>query len=100
MSGYDLQELPLDLNLQDYHELGHQDCYERLLLDVIRGNPSLFVRRDEIEASWQWIDNIINLWESEDVSMEEYISGGWGPSNADLLLKKDFRSWKNGSIKK
>ena len=58
--------------------LGHQDCYERLLLDVIRGNPSLFVRRDEIEASWQWIDNIINLWESEDVSMEEYISGGMG----------------------
>jgi glucose-6-phosphate 1-dehydrogenase len=98
--GYDLQELPLDLNLQDYHELGHQDCYERLLLDVIRGNPSLFVRRDEIEASWQWIDNIINLWGSEDVPMEEYISGGWGPSNADLLLKKDFRSWKNGSSKK
>ena len=100
VSGYDLQELPLDLNLHDYHELGHQDCYERLLLDVIRGNPSLFVRRDEIEASWQWIDNIINLWKSEDVPMEEYISGGWGPSNADLLLKKDFRSWKNGSIKK
>ena len=100
VSGYDLQELPLDLNLHDYHELGHQDCYERLLLDVIRGNPSLFVRRDEIEASWQWIDNIINLWKSEDVPVEEYISGGWGPSNADLLLKKDFRSWKNGSIKK
>jgi glucose-6-phosphate 1-dehydrogenase len=100
VSGYDLQELPLDLNLHDYHELGHQDCYERLLLDVIRGNPSLFVRRDEIEASWQWIDNIINLWKSEDIPMEEYISGGWGPSNADLLLKKDFRSWKNGSIKK
>ena len=100
VSGYDLEELPLDLNLHDYHELGHQDCYERLLLDVIRGNPSLFVRRDEIEASWKWIDNIINLWESEDVPMEEYISGGWGPSNADLLLKRDFRSWKNGSSKK
>ena len=80
VSGYDLEELPLDLNLHEYHELGHQDCYERLLLDVIRGNPSLFVRRDEIEASWKWIDNIINLWNSEDVPMEEYISGGWGPS--------------------
>ena len=100
VSGYDLEELPLDLNLHDYHELGHQDCYERLLLDVIRGNPSLFVRRDEIEASWKWIDNIINLWKSQDVPMEEYISGGWGPSNADLLLKRDFRSWKNGSSKK
>ena len=100
VSGYDLEELPLDLNLHEYHELGHQDCYERLLLDVIRGNPSLFVRRDEIEASWKWIDNIINLWNSEDVPMEEYISGGWGPSNADLLLQRDFRSWKNGSTKK
>ena len=100
VSGFDLEELPLDLNLHEYHEIGHQDCYERLLLDVIKGNPSLFVRRDEIEASWKWIDNIINLWKSEDVPMEEYISGGWGPSNADLLLKRDFRSWKNGSKKK
>jgi len=70
------------------------------LLDVIKGNPSLFVRRDEIEASWKWIDNIINLWKSEDVPMEEYISGGWGPSNADLLIKRDFRAWKNGPSKK
>ena len=100
VSGFDLEELPLDLNLHEYHEIGHQDCYERLLLDVIKGNPSLFVRRDEIEASWKWIDNIINLWESEDVPMEEYISGGWGPSNADLLLKREFRAWKNGSKKK
>ena len=100
VSGFDLEELPLDLNLHEYHEIGHQDCYERLLLDVIKGNPSLFVRRDEIEASWKWIDNIINLWKSEDVPMEEYISGGWGPSNADLLLKRDFRAWKNGSKKK
>ena len=100
VSGYDLENLPLDLNLNEYHEIGHQDCYERLLLDVIKGNPSLFVRRDEIEASWKWIDNIINLWKSEDVPMEEYISGGWGPSNADLLIKRDFRAWKNGPSKK
>ncbi|MDC0547044.1 glucose-6-phosphate dehydrogenase [Gammaproteobacteria bacterium] len=100
VSGYDLENLPLDLNLNEYHEIGHQDCYERLLLDVIKGNPSLFVRRDEIEASWKWIDNIISLWKSEDVPMEEYISGGWGPSNADLLIKRDFRTWKNGPSKK
>jgi len=100
VSGYDLENLPLDLNLNEYHEIGHQDCYERLLLDVIKGNPSLFVRRDEIEASWKWIDNIINLWKSEGVPMEEYISGGWGPSNADLLIKRDFRAWKNGPSKK
>ena len=99
VTGFDLQELPLDLNLHDYNEIGHQDCYERLLLDVIKGNTALFVRRDEVEASWAWIDNIINLWESESISMEDYISGSWGPSNSDLLLKRDFRSWKNGNKK-
>ena len=99
VTGFNLEELPLDLNLHDYHEIGNQDCYERLLLDVIKGNPALFVRRDEIEASWAWIDNIINLWSSENVPMEDYISGGWGPSNSDLLLKRDYRSWKNGSKK-
>ena len=99
VAGFNLEELPLNLNLHDYHEIGHQDCYERLLLDVIKGNPALFVRRDEVEASWAWIDNIINLWESENVPMEDYISGGWGPSNSDLLLKRDYRSWKNGSKK-
>jgi glucose-6-phosphate 1-dehydrogenase len=99
VTGFNLEELPLNLNLHDYHEIGHQDCYERLLLDVIKGNPALFVRRDEVEASWAWIDNIINLWESENVPMEDYISGGWGPSNSDLLLKRDYRSWKNGSKK-
>ena len=99
VTGFDLQELPLDLNLHDYNEIGHQDCYERLLLDVIKGNTALFVRRDEVEASWAWIDNIINLWESESIPMEDYISGSWGPSNSDLLLKRDFRSWKNGNKK-
>jgi glucose-6-phosphate 1-dehydrogenase len=99
VTGFNLEELPLNLNLHDYHEIGHQDCYERLLLDVIKGNPALFVRRDEVEASWAWIDNIINLWASENVPMEDYISGGWGPSNSDLLLKRDYRSWKNGSKK-
>ena len=99
VAGFDLEELPLDLNLDDYYEIGHQDCYERLLLDVIKGNPALFVRKDEVEASWQWIDNIINLWESQNVPMEEYNSGTWGPVNSDLLLKRDFRSWKNGSKK-
>ena len=99
VSGFNLEELPLDLNLDDYYELGHQDCYERLLLDVIKGNPALFVRKDEVEASWKWIDNIINLWEKVDTPIEEYNSGSWGPADSDLLLKRDFRSWKNGSSK-
>ena len=95
VSGFNLEELPLDLNLQDYYELGHQDCYERLLLDIIKGNQALFVRKDEIEASWKWIDAIVKLWESEDVPMEEYISGTWGPSSSEIMLSKENRKWAN-----
>ena len=95
VSGFNLEELPLDLNLQDYYELGHQDCYERLLLDVIKGNQALFVRKDEIEASWKWIDAIVKLWESEDVPMEVYISGTWGPSSSEIMLSKENRKWAN-----
>ena len=100
VSGFNLEELPLDMNLDDYYELGHQDCYERLLLDVIKGNPALFVRKDEVDASWKWIDNIIDLWKKVDMPIEEYNSGSWGPVDSDLLLKRDFRSWKNGGAKK
>jgi glucose-6-phosphate 1-dehydrogenase len=100
VDGFNLEELPLDLNLDDYYELGHQDCYERLLLDVIRGNTALFVRKDEIEASWVWIDNIINLWKSEEVEMNEYQSGSWGPTESDLLLRNDGKKWKNGASTK
>lgn len=96
VSGFNLKELPLDLVLNEYHELGHQDCYERLLLDVIKGNPALFMRRDEVEASWVWIDRLVELWDQIDIPLHEYLSGSWGPSASDLMLDKENRSWRNG----
>ena len=96
VSGFNLKELPLDLVLNEYHELGHQDCYERLLLDVIKGNPALFMRRDEVEASWVWIDRLVELWDQIDIPLHEYPSGSWGPSASDLMVDKENRSWKNG----
>ena len=48
-----------------------------------------------IEASWKWIDAIVKLWESEDVPMEEYISGTWGPSSSEIMLSKENRKWAN-----
>ena len=73
--------------------MGHQDCYERLLLDVIKGNQALFVRKDEIEASWEWIDSITKLWNSEDIPMDEYSSGSWGPSSSELMLSRENKKW-------
>ena len=64
---FSLQELPLDLLFDDYYEEDHLDAYERLLMDIIDNKPSLFMRRDEVEDAWKYIDQLINsINDSED----------------------------------
>jgi glucose-6-phosphate 1-dehydrogenase len=58
------------------------DAYERLLMDVVRGNPMLFMRRDEVEAAWTWIDPIRAAWEASANAPKPYTAGTWGPSAA------------------
>ncbi|MCP5097635.1 MAG: glucose-6-phosphate dehydrogenase [Chloroflexi bacterium] len=74
------------------------DAYERLLLDAIRGDASLFTRSDGIEASWRVMDPIINGWRTHENAppMVSYQSGGWGPHEADKLLDKNGRKWWHG----
>jgi len=70
------------------------DAYERLLLDAINGDASLFTRSDGIEASWRIIDEVIAGWEDHNVSDPFfYEPGSWGPKEADDLLQKDGRQW-------
>ena len=69
------------------------DAYERLFLDAINGDPSLFVGREEIEESWRWCDQIISACEQADVTVSTYQSGSWGPSKSELLIDRDGRSW-------
>ncbi|QCI19377.1 glucose-6-phosphate dehydrogenase [Buchnera aphidicola] len=69
--------------------------YERLFLEVIRGNQSLFVRRDEVELAWNWIDSMMYAWKDVNMKPILYQSGTWGPDNSDLLLNKDGRYWYN-----
>ena len=68
-------------------------AYERMLLDVLRGNSSLFVRRDEVEASWQWVDGIIDGWKSNAQAPRPYAAGSWGPSAAIGLPERFGHSW-------
>jgi len=98
--GFNLIELPLDLKLQEYNQDSSYNAYERLLLDVLKGNTSLFMRKDEVEASWLWIDHLIQEWQEENIPLHEYIAGSWGPSASDFLLERDSRKWKNGKLKK
>ena len=69
------------------------DAYERLFLDVIAGDQSLFVGREEVEESWRWCDALIRAWHTQAVEVKSYHAGSWGPTKAELLIEKDGRSW-------
>ena len=68
-------------------------AYERLLLDLIEGDQTLFVRRDEIEAQWDWIDAIRASWAEHEVKPKPYTAGSWGPSAAIALAERDGVTW-------
>jgi glucose-6-phosphate 1-dehydrogenase len=93
-NGVDLREVGLDVAL-DHAFAGQRRriAYERLLLDLLEGDPTLFVRRDEVEAQWQWIDSIIDGWKKAGVKPSLYASGNWGPSSAIALIERDGASW-------
>jgi glucose-6-phosphate 1-dehydrogenase len=62
-------------------------------MDVIRGNQTLFMRRDEVEAAWAWIDPILEAWADSGQELRSYTSGTWGPSAAIALIERDGRTW-------
>ena len=76
------------------------DAYERLLLDVLNGDASLFTRADEVETAWALIDPIIEAWESQKKPPAFYEPGSWGPKEADELLAKDRRKWSTWDARK
>ncbi|MBX9731537.1 MAG: glucose-6-phosphate dehydrogenase [Sphingomonas sp.] len=92
--GIRLREVPLDLSLDtQFAGSRRRIAYERLLLDLIEGDPTLFVRRDEVEAQWQWIDGIRAGWVANAMKPKSYAAGSWGPSAAVALTERDGASW-------
>ena len=92
--GVRLREVPLNLGLANaFSEFRRRIAYERLLLDLIEGDPTLFVRRDEVEAQWTWIDEIRAGWAAAGVTPKAYAAGTWGPSSAIALAERDGVSW-------
>jgi glucose-6-phosphate 1-dehydrogenase len=92
--GIRLREVPLDLSLTSaFAGVRRRIAYERLLLDFIEGDPTLFVRRDEVEAQWEWIDGIRDGWASHQMRPQPYAAGTWGPSAAIALTEHDGVSW-------
>ncbi|MFK7956452.1 MAG: glucose-6-phosphate dehydrogenase [Lysobacterales bacterium] len=92
--GFQLRSLPLNLSFSEAYSARYPDAYERLLMEVLRGNPALFMRRDEVEAAWTWVDAIRAGWQESGTRVSPYVAGTWGPSDASLLLDRDGRSWR------
>ena len=91
--GMRLRSVPLDLSFADEFDQRFPDAYERLLLDVVRGNRALFMRRDEVEAAWRWIEPIIHAWQQGDQQPRSYQAGTMGPAASSNLVDRDARSW-------
>ncbi|WP_285403355.1 glucose-6-phosphate dehydrogenase [Luteibacter sp. ME-Dv--P-043b] len=91
--GLRLRHVPLDMSFAAAFGVQQPDAYERLILDVVRGNPTLFMRRDEVEAAWNWAGPILDAWESGGDTPKPYTAGTWGPSAAVALIERDGRTW-------
>ncbi|MCO4848571.1 MAG: glucose-6-phosphate dehydrogenase [Yoonia sp.] len=96
--GMRLIDVPLDMTFAE--ALGDDaedvtDAYERLIMDVIRGNQTLFMRGDEVEAAWAWTDPLIQGWEDRNDVPKTYEAGSTGPEDAQMLLHRDGRRWRD-----
>ncbi len=91
--GLRLSPTGLDIRFEKAFGVRFPDAYERLLMDTVRGNPTLFMRRDEVEAAWTWIEPILNTWAGRPDQPRPYPAGSWGPTAAIALIERDGRTW-------
>ena len=86
---------PVHLNLDFSEQFKHRpmDAYERLLMDVIRGHLTLFMRRDEVDAAWRWVEPILHGWDVSGENPKPYTAGTWGPAASSALVGRDGAVW-------
>ncbi len=95
--GMRLIDVPLDMSFAEAlgpEEADFPDAYERLIMDVIRGNQTLFMRGDEVEAAWAWTDKVISGWQERGDAPLPYATGSSGPDDALMLMHRDGRRWR------
>jgi glucose-6-phosphate 1-dehydrogenase len=91
--GMRLKPVSLALDLGETFKTRSLDAYERLLMDTVKGNLTLFMRRDELDAAWAWIDPIRAGWEQYDERPKSYIAGSWGPAASSAMIGRDGFAW-------
>ncbi|HUB14957.1 MAG TPA: glucose-6-phosphate dehydrogenase [Acetobacteraceae bacterium] len=94
--GLRLSPTGLDIRFDAAFNIRFPDAYERLLMDTVRGNPTLFMRRDEVEAAWAWVEPILDSWAGRPDHPRPYSAGTWGPTAAIALIERDGRTWHEG----
>ncbi len=95
--GMRLRYVPLNLSYAEHFEARYPDAYERLLMAVVRGDLALFMRRDEVEAAWGWVDGILNAWSEDETPVYSYPAGTDGPAQSAMMLDRDGREWFHGA---
>ncbi|HJV74113.1 MAG TPA: glucose-6-phosphate dehydrogenase [Noviherbaspirillum sp.] len=96
--GMRLKPVELELDFRETFKTPRMDAYERLLLDVLRGQLTLFMRSDELEAAWEWVEPILNYWEQEAIEPLPYTAGSWGPAAASALIGRDGLQWREEAL--
>ncbi len=91
--GLRIKTAPLDLSFAEEFNVRYPDAYERLLMDIVRGNLSLFMRRDEVDAAWMWADALLAAWDASGSEPFLYPAGSNGPTQSALLMDRDGRAW-------
>ena len=93
-----LKQAELELDFREQFGGPRMEAYERLLLDVLRGQLTLFMRGDELEAAWEWVEPILDHWEQDDTTPVPYTSGTWGPAASSALIGRDGLQWREEAL--
>jgi glucose-6-phosphate 1-dehydrogenase len=91
--GMRLSPTGLDIRFEKTFHIRLPDAYERLLMDTVRGDATLFMRHDEVEAAWTWVEPILDAWAGRPDHPRPYPAGSWGPTAAIALIERDGRTW-------
>ena len=96
--GLHLRPTGLDISFEKTFGARYPDAYERLLMDTVRGNSTLFMRRDEVEEAWRWVEPVMDAWAARPERPRPYSAGTWGPSAAIALIERDGRTWHEDQL--
>src|SRR5258706_314107 len=95
--GMNVQPISLDVALSETYQTRQWDAYERLIMDVVHGKLTLFMRRDELDAAWQWLEPILKDWQKSTQAPRPYAAGTWGPTTSSTLIARDGNAWREES---